>query len=134
MFSFHLIYYLISKTDWEIISLDRLDYSGNLNRLDNILSDLLIDAISLRSENNDNPTGCFVSGGIDSSIVASILKPEKLYTIFFDMGPDYDELDYAKIISKHIDRELTIVTANPSDFKRTQKKNCLSSRYTMYMD
>ena len=36
----HLIFYLINKTDWEIISLDRLDYSGNLNRLDNILSKL----------------------------------------------------------------------------------------------
>jgi dTDP-glucose 4,6-dehydratase len=34
----HLIYYILKKTDWNIISLDRLDYSGNLNRLDNILS------------------------------------------------------------------------------------------------
>ena len=33
----HLIYYLLKNTDWEIISLDRLDYSGNLNRLNNIL-------------------------------------------------------------------------------------------------
>ena len=36
----HLIYYILKKTNWEIISLDRLDYSGNLNRLDNILSTL----------------------------------------------------------------------------------------------
>ena len=36
----HLIGYLIKNTNWEIISLDRLDYSGNLNRLDNILSKL----------------------------------------------------------------------------------------------
>ena len=34
----HLINYLLKKTDWDIISLDRLDYSGNLNRLENILS------------------------------------------------------------------------------------------------
>ncbi|MBT6170311.1 MAG: NAD-dependent epimerase/dehydratase family protein, partial [Flavobacteriaceae bacterium] len=34
----HLIYYLLNNTNWDIISLDRLDYSGNLNRLDNILS------------------------------------------------------------------------------------------------
>ena len=33
----HLIYYLIKNTNWDIVSLDRLDYSGNLNRLDNIL-------------------------------------------------------------------------------------------------
>ena len=36
----HLISYLLKNTDWNIVSLDRLDYSGNLNRLDNILSDL----------------------------------------------------------------------------------------------
>ena len=36
----HLIYYLLKNTNWDIISLDRLDYSGNLNRLDNILSKL----------------------------------------------------------------------------------------------
>ncbi len=34
----HLIYYLLNNTNWNIVSLDRLDYSGNLNRLDNILS------------------------------------------------------------------------------------------------
>ncbi len=38
--SHHLIYYLIKKTNWNIVSLDRLDYSGNLNRLDSILSEL----------------------------------------------------------------------------------------------
>ena len=36
----HLIFYLLKKTNWNIVSLDRLDYSGNLNRLDNILSQL----------------------------------------------------------------------------------------------
>ena len=39
----HLIFYLLKNTDWQIISLDRLDYSVNLNRLDNILSNLNID-------------------------------------------------------------------------------------------
>tara|TARA_B100001248_G_scaffold102868_1_gene76585 strand:- start:1493 stop:2524 length:1032 start_codon:yes stop_codon:yes gene_type:complete len=36
----HLIYFLLKNTDWNLVSLDRLDYSGNLNRLDNILSSL----------------------------------------------------------------------------------------------
>lgn len=36
----HLIKYILVNTDWEIVSLDRLDFGGNLNRLDNILSDL----------------------------------------------------------------------------------------------
>ena len=33
----HVIEYIIQKTDWEIVSLDRLDFSGNLNRLADIL-------------------------------------------------------------------------------------------------
>jgi len=33
----HLIEFLINNTNWEIISLDRLDYSGNLNRLNDIM-------------------------------------------------------------------------------------------------
>ena len=36
----HLIYFLLKNTNWEIVSLDRLDYSGNLNRLDHIMSEL----------------------------------------------------------------------------------------------
>ena len=36
----HLIYFLLKNTTWEIISLDRLDYSGNLNRLNHIMSEL----------------------------------------------------------------------------------------------
>lgn len=34
----HIIDMFLRKTDWEIISLDRLDYSGNLNRLDDVVS------------------------------------------------------------------------------------------------
>lgn len=33
----HVIEYIIQNTDWEIVSLDRLDFSGNLNRLVDIL-------------------------------------------------------------------------------------------------
>jgi dTDP-glucose 4,6-dehydratase len=33
----HVIDLFLKKTDWEIVSLDRLDYSGNLNRLDDVV-------------------------------------------------------------------------------------------------
>ena len=36
----HLIYLILKTTNWDIISLDRLDYSGNLNRLHDIISTL----------------------------------------------------------------------------------------------
>lgn len=34
----HVIEYFLKATDWEIVSLDRLDYSGNLNRLHSVVS------------------------------------------------------------------------------------------------
>jgi len=34
----HLIDKILSTTDWEIISLDRLDFSGNLNRLNEVVT------------------------------------------------------------------------------------------------
>ena len=33
----HLIGQILEKTQWEIVSLDRLDYSGNLNRLNDLM-------------------------------------------------------------------------------------------------
>ena len=33
----HLIGQILKTTDWEIVSLDRLDYSGNLNRLHDLM-------------------------------------------------------------------------------------------------
>ena len=34
----HVIDLFLRKTDWNIVTLDRLDYSGNLNRLDDVVS------------------------------------------------------------------------------------------------
>jgi dTDP-glucose 4,6-dehydratase len=33
----HIVDYLLDHTDWKIITLDRLDYSGNLNRLHEVV-------------------------------------------------------------------------------------------------
>ena len=35
----HLIAKILRSTDWEIVSLDRLDYRGNLNRLNDIMQE-----------------------------------------------------------------------------------------------
>jgi dTDP-glucose 4,6-dehydratase len=35
----HLIGQVLKRTDWEIVTVDRLDYSGNLNRLADLLQD-----------------------------------------------------------------------------------------------
>ena len=33
----HAIDYILNRTDWNIVSLDRLDFSGNLNRLQEVV-------------------------------------------------------------------------------------------------
>ena len=35
----HLISQILKRTDWEVVTLDRLDFSGNLNRLEDVLKD-----------------------------------------------------------------------------------------------
>ena len=35
----HVIHHLLKSTDWNIVSLDRLDFSGNLNRLSDMMND-----------------------------------------------------------------------------------------------
>ena len=34
----HVVDKILSTTDWKIITLDRLDFSGNLNRLNEVVS------------------------------------------------------------------------------------------------
>ena len=35
----HLVSQILKNTDWEVVTLDRLDFSGNLNRLHDVLKD-----------------------------------------------------------------------------------------------
>ena len=36
----HTIKHILELTDWEIVSLDRLDYSGNLNRISDMMKEI----------------------------------------------------------------------------------------------
>jgi dTDP-glucose 4,6-dehydratase len=35
----HVIENILRNTDWNVVSLDRLDFSGNLNRLSDMMAD-----------------------------------------------------------------------------------------------
>ncbi|MEP4532853.1 MAG: asparagine synthase C-terminal domain-containing protein, partial [Cyclobacteriaceae bacterium] len=68
--------------------------------------DVLLNRVIERQSRSDVPLGAFLSGGVDSSIVASILQSQSsiaidTFTIGFN-NPRFNEAPYAKEISKKI--------------------------------
>jgi asparagine synthase (glutamine-hydrolysing) len=75
-------------------------------------------AMHLRS---DVPVGAYLSGGLDSSIIASLAgeRVGEEFTAFtgrFDQGPDYDESVYARELASSRDFRLHEITIDASDF------------------
>jgi asparagine synthase (glutamine-hydrolysing) len=69
---------------------------------------LLEDAIKLRLR-SDVPLGIFLSGGLDSSTVVSMLSGNgarlKTFSVAFELGKEFDETAYARVVAKHYDTE-----------------------------
>jgi asparagine synthase (glutamine-hydrolysing) len=68
---------------------------------------------------SDVPIGCFLSGGYDSSLVAAIMqknshKKIKTFCIGFD-DANYDETQYARLISEYLGTEHTEYTCTSQD-------------------
>jgi asparagine synthase (glutamine-hydrolysing) len=88
------------------------------NTAKNKLRTLLHDAVKLRLQ-ADVPLGCFLSGGIDSSIVTGLAAAEvdKLYTfsIGFPDQPHFDETAYAKMVAEKHKTEHTVFAVRNKD-------------------
>ena len=109
----HLIGQILKTTDWEVVSLDRLDYSGNLNRLHDIMLSfdpevrkrVKIVHHDLKAELN--PLVCSEVGKVD-------------YILHLAAGSHVDRsIDYAmEFVLDNI-----VGTANILEFARTQQDN-----------
>jgi len=82
---------------------------------------ILLDSFKLRMV-ADVPVGMFLSGGVDSSTVTSMLqkasnKQLKTFTIGFD-NPEYNEAEHAKAVAKHIGTDHTELYCSTQDFEK----------------
>ena len=93
----------------------RNQFNGNDNEAVTSLRKLLMDAVGKRMI-ADVPLGCFLSGGIDSSLVTALMqaqsnKPINSFSIgFHEQG--YDEAQYSKAIAHHLGTHHTELYVN----------------------
>jgi len=93
---------------WDIDYLGNNKYKGSYNQAVNELDDLLTDATSIRMF-ADVPVGVFLSGGIDSSLIAALAAKSssnkiKTFSVKFD-EKGFDESVYAKKVATHLQTE-----------------------------
>ncbi|UCG17803.1 MAG: asparagine synthase (glutamine-hydrolyzing) [Phycisphaerales bacterium] len=81
------------------------------------LTELLEDAVRVRTRNNRHGFGCLVSGGVDSALLVGMARPDYLYTCTYGLGPAYDELAYAQLVADHVGKKLTVVRPTPQEFE-----------------
>ncbi|MDB5047942.1 MAG: asparagine synthase [Fibrobacteres bacterium] len=83
-------------------------------------NNLLEDAIKLRLR-SDVPLGIFLSGGLDSSTVVSMLSGNgarlKTFSVAFDLGKEYDETAYARIVARHFGTEHHEIMLSQQEFQ-----------------
>ena len=87
---------------WDIREIEKRHISYEKARTE--LKEKVVNSVRLRM-NSDVPLGAFLSGGIDSGIVVSVMaknshKPIETFTIGFD-EKEYDETERARIIANH---------------------------------
>ena len=102
------------KKYWEIPYGARTDLT--LSRSIEKLRWLIQDSVRLRLRGK-SPVGIFLSGGIDSSLLAYLAKPAYAFTCCYDENGSFDELEYARMVAKDIGAEHFLIKPTAADFQ-----------------
>lgn len=101
---------------WDIDPAERRN--GNFETQEEHLADLLSDSVQAHLL-ADVPVGVFLSGGIDSSLIAALAaqggERVRTFAVGFDIGGYYNELDAARLVAKHISAEHHELVVNAFD-------------------
>ena len=86
-----------------------------------LLRNALVSAVEKRVRNTDRPLACLLSGGLDSSLVASItasiLKKQNKILHTYSIGlKGSEDLSYAKKVAKHIGSQHTTIIKTEQEF------------------
>lgn len=99
-------------------SKDQIDTSISYEQARTKFQDLLEASVQRRLI-ADVPLGSFLSGGLDSSVVAGLASKHQpdlhTFSIGFKDEPFFDETDYARLVAKHFNTEHTVFSLTNND-------------------
>lgn len=109
---------LRTKRYWEVYYTVDEDHTSRY--FEERLRLLMNDSIALHRR-SDVPIGAYVSGGLDSSVIASLAGRDAFgtfqgFTGKFSLGPEYDESAYARALAAYSGFELFEVDITAADF------------------